>query len=166
MCKKSCMNIWLSAEWMIKPRPYQGPSRPPSEPGRLQKSRYHHSLPASVHQARPQCEEWYSWRSRRESRCLWGWAETTCPHLQRAQRSTRRRSWRRERRIPWESLGHSLVRPRPSWCGCWFSDSSEGSAAFWPCSSWSPSSLRQSQTAPCLLLGIRLHLSCICEERE
>ncbi len=148
----------------ITPRPCPGPSRPPSGPGLLQMSHYHHSPPGIILQAPPQCEGWCSWRSRPESHCLWGWAETKHLHLQRAPRSTRRRSWRRARRIPQESFGRSLAWPQPSCSGCWFSDFSEGSVAFWPCSSWSPSSLLQSQTAPCLLSGSRLHPSCICEE--
>lgn len=150
----------------ITPRPYPGPSRPLSGPGLLQMSDYHHSPPGLNLQAPPQCEGWCSWHSRRESHCLWGWAETKRLHLPRALRSMRRRRWRRARRILQESFGRSLVWLRPSCSGCWFSDFSEGSAAFWPCSSWSPSSLPQSQTAPCLLLGSHLHPSCIWEERN
>lgn len=148
----------------ITPRPCPDPSPPPSGPGLLQMSHCHRSPPAIILQAPPQCEGWCSWHSTQESHCLWGWAGMKRPHLQRALRSTRTRSWRRARRILRESFGRSLARPQPSCSGCWFSGFSEGFVAFWPCSSWSPSSLPRSQTAPCLLLGSRLHPSCIYEE--
>lgn len=150
----------------ITPRPCPSPSPPLSGPELHQLSDYHHGPPGLILQVPPQCEGWYSWHSRLESHCLWGWAETNHLHLLRVLRRMRRRSWRRARRILQGSFGCSLVWLRPSCSGCWFSDFSEGSAAFWPCSSWSPSLLPQSQTAPCLLLGSRLHPSCICEERK
>lgn len=144
----------------VTPRPCPGPSPPPSGPAPPPTSRCRHSPPATTPQAPPRWEGWCSSRSRPESRFLGGSAETRRPPLQRDPSRTRRRSWRRARRTLRGSPGCSPVGRQPSS----FSDFSEGSAAFWPCSSWSPSSLPQSQTAPCSLLGSRLRLFCNCEE--
>lgn len=146
---------------IFKPHPCRGPWRPPSAPERLQKSPRRHSPPVMVLQARPRREGWCSSRSRPESLCLWGCAERTSPPLQRGLRSTRRRSWRRARRNLRGSSGRSPASRRPSCSGCRTFDFVVGSGAFWPCSSWSPSSPRQSQSAPCWVSGSRPSPSCI-----
>lgn len=152
----------------VTPHPCQVPSQPPSGPGQLQMFRYLHSPPEIILRARPQCRGWCSSHSRPESRCLLGSAETKHPHLQRTQRSKRRRSWRRVRRTLQGSSDRSLARPRLS-CSCCcrrLLEISGGPAASWPCSSWSLWSLPQSQNAPCLVLGSHLHPFCICGENK
>lgn len=149
----------------IKPHPYPGPLPPQWGPALPQMCDCHRSCPALLLRTPPRCEGWWSWRSRQESRCLWGWAEKKRLHLPRALTNMRRRSWRRVKRILQESFGHSQVWWLLSFSGCCSSDFSEDSAAFWPCSSWSPLLLPQSQNAPCSLLESHLHPSCICENR-